>query len=100
VSDNGRPGVGIVMGSRSDMPVMEKAATVLQGFGIPHQVRVLSAHRTPDAVEAWVAMAEEQGVRVFIAGAGGAAHLAGVIASRTQLPVIGVAMAAKTAGGR
>jgi 5-(carboxyamino)imidazole ribonucleotide mutase len=92
-------GVGIVMGSRSDMPVMEKAAALLEEFGIRHEVRVLSAHRTPDAVEAWVSASVATGTRVFIAGAGGAAHLAGVIASRTQLPVIGVPMATATAGG-
>ena len=91
--------VGIVMGSRSDMPVMEKAAAVLAELGVGHEVRVLSAHRTPDALEAWLASAQERGARVFIAGAGGAAHLAGVIASRTQLPVIGVPMATQTAGG-
>jgi 5-(carboxyamino)imidazole ribonucleotide mutase len=92
-------GVGIVMGSRSDMAVMEKAAALLEEFGVRHEVRVLSAHRTPDAVEAWVSQAIASGTRVFIAGAGGAAHLAGVIASRTQLPVIGVPMATNTAGG-
>jgi phosphoribosylaminoimidazole carboxylase PurE protein len=81
------------------MPVMEKAVALLEQFGVRHEVRVLSAHRTPDAVEAWVSTAVEGGVRVFIAGAGGAAHLAGVIASRTQLPVIGVPMATQTAGG-
>ena len=87
------------MGSRSDMPVMEKAAAVLHEFGVAHEMRVLSAHRTPDAVEAWVSAAVEAGVRVFIAGAGGAAHLAGVIAARTQTPVIGVPMATQTVGG-
>ena len=91
--------VGIVMGSRSDMSVMEKAAALLDEFGVPHEVRVLSAHRTPDAVEAWVSTAVENGTRVFIAGAGGAAHLAGVIAAHTQVPVIGVPMATQTAGG-
>ena len=95
----GSPRVGIVMGSRSDMPVMEKAAAILDEFGVPHEVRVLSAHRTPDAVEAWVSGAVENGARVFIAGAGGAAHLAGVVASRTQVPVIGVPIATQTAGG-
>jgi 5-(carboxyamino)imidazole ribonucleotide mutase len=99
VSEPAGPRVGIVMGSRSDMEVMGKAAALLDDFGVPHAMRVLSAHRTPDAVEAWVTTAMENGVRVFIAGAGGAAHLAGVIASRTQLPVIGVPMATQTAGG-
>ncbi|HLA17184.1 MAG TPA: 5-(carboxyamino)imidazole ribonucleotide mutase [Candidatus Limnocylindrales bacterium] len=91
--------VGIVMGSRSDMPVMERAAALLEEFGVPHEVRVLSAHRTPDAVEAWVSTAVENGTRVFIAGAGGAAHLAGVIAAHTQVPVIGVPMATQALGG-
>jgi len=99
VRGGGSPRVGIVMGSRSDMPVMEKAAAILDEFGVPHEVRVLSAHRTPDAVEAWVSGAVENGARVFIAGAGGAAHLAGVVASRTQVPVIGVPIATQTAGG-
>jgi len=91
--------VGIVMGSRSDMPVMERAAALLEEFGVPHEVRVLSAHRTPDAVEAWVSTAVENGTRVFIAAAGGAAHLAGVIAAHTQVPVIGVPMATQALGG-
>jgi 5-(carboxyamino)imidazole ribonucleotide mutase len=99
VTDAGDLRVGIVMGSRSDMPVMGKAAALLADMDVGHEVRVLSAHRTPDALEAWLTSAQERGARVFIAGAGGAAHLAGVIASRTQLPVIGVPMATQTAGG-
>jgi phosphoribosylaminoimidazole carboxylase PurE protein len=91
--------VGIVMGSRSDMPVMEKAGALLDEFGVGHEMRVLSAHRTPDALEAWLSTAIENGARVFIAGAGGAAHLAGAVAARTQLPVIGVPMATQIAGG-
>ncbi len=99
MTDRGGPRVGIVMGSRSDMPVMEKAAALLDDFGVAHDIRVLSAHRTPDAVEAWVTTAVAGGAQVFIAGAGGAAHLAGVIAARTQVPVIGVPMATQTVGG-
>jgi 5-(carboxyamino)imidazole ribonucleotide mutase len=93
------PRVGIVMGSRSDMAVMEKAAAVLDEFGVGHEVRVLSAHRTPDAVARWAETAAERGIRVIIAGAGGAAHLAGVVASKTALPVIGVPIRTETMGG-
>mgnify|MGYP001616302245 CR=1 FL=1 len=87
------------MGSRSDMAVMEKAAAVLDEFGVGHEVRVLSAHRTPDAVARWAETAAERGIRVIIAGAGGAAHLAGVVASKTALPVIGVPIRTETMGG-
>lgn len=82
--------VGIIMGSDSDWPVMEAAATALGEFEIPYQVDVLSAHRMPDDVLAYGRGAAERGMRVVIAGAGGAAHLPGVLAAVTQLPVIGV----------
>ncbi|HVE74815.1 MAG TPA: 5-(carboxyamino)imidazole ribonucleotide mutase [Mycobacteriales bacterium] len=82
--------VGIVMGSDSDWPVMEAAATALTEFGVAHEVRVLSAHRTPRDMLEWAAAAEGTGLRVVIAGAGGAAHLPGMVASATPLPVIGV----------
>jgi phosphoribosylaminoimidazole carboxylase PurE protein len=81
------------------MAVMEKAAAVLDEFGVAHEVRVLSAHRTPDAVARWAETAAERGIRVIIAGAGGAAHLAGVVASKTALPVIGVPIRTETMGG-
>lgn len=87
------------MGSPSDMPVMGKAAALLEEFGVGHEVRVLSAHRTPDAIARWAETAAERGVRVIVAGAGGAAHLAGVIASKTALPVIGVPIRTETMGG-
>ena len=82
--------VGIIMGSDSDWPVMEAAATALAEFGIGHEVTVLSAHRMPDDVIAWGRGAADRGLRVIIAGAGGAAHLPGVLAAVTVLPVIGV----------
>jgi len=85
-----QPLVGIAMGSRSDLPVMEEAAHVLQEFGIPFEVRVLSAHRTPEVMTEYAQTARSKGIRVIIAGAGGAAHLPGMMAASTPLPVIGV----------
>ncbi|GMR05116.1 MAG: 5-(carboxyamino)imidazole ribonucleotide mutase [Thermodesulfobacteriota bacterium] len=85
-----KPLVGIVMGSDSDLPVMEEAAKALDDFNIPHEVIVSSAHRTPDLTARYARGAERRGLKVIIAGAGGAAHLAGVIAAHTTLPVIGV----------
>ena len=82
--------VSIIMGSTSDLPVMEKAAKVLNSFKIPFEINALSAHRTPEAVEKFAKNAESRGIKVIIAGAGMAAHLCGVIASMTKLPVIGV----------
>ena len=86
--------VGIVMGSASDKPVMQLAADTLAGLGVESETRVLSAHRTPDALREWVELSEKRGVRVFIAGAGAAAHLPGVVASLTTRPVIGVPLVA------
>ena len=86
----GAPLVGIVMGSDSDWPVMEGAAQALAEFDVPHEVRVVSAHRTPRDMLAWAADAAGRGLRVVVAGAGGAAHLPGMVASMTPLPVIGV----------
>ena len=85
-----KPLVCIVMGSKSDLPTMEKACEMLKEFDVPYEVRVLSAHRTPNETLKLSEDAKERGIKVFIAGAGGAAHLAGVIASSTTLPVIGV----------
>ena len=82
--------VGVVMGSDSDWPVMHGAVAALEEFGVPHVVRVLSAHRTPREMLDWAERADRDGLRVVIAGAGGAAHLPGMIASMTPLPVIGV----------
>lgn len=88
---NGRgPLVGIIMGSDSDWPVLEKAHETLNDFGVAHEVRVLSAHRTPQEMLDYAKTAAERGVKVLIAGAGGAAHLPGMLASATTLPVIGV----------
>jgi len=85
--------VGIIMGSDSDLPVMEQAEEVLKEFGVPYELDVMSAHRTPDKVREWVSSARERGLRVIIAGAGMSAHLAGVVAAHTTLPVIGVPLA-------
>jgi len=85
-----KPVVGIVMGSDSDFPVMEEAVKALKFFDIPHEVRVISAHRAPAQVMEYARTAEKRGLKVIIAGAGGAAHLAGIIAAETTLPVIGV----------
>lgn len=82
--------VAIVMGSDSDLPVMQEAGGILSDLGIEHEVRIMSAHRSPHLVAAYAQGAEAAGIEIFIAGAGGAAHLAGVIASMTPVPVIGV----------
>lgn len=84
------PLVGIAMGSESDLPTMQEAAAVLRLFGVPFEMRVLSAHRTPRAMAAYAEAAHGRGLRVIVAGAGGAAHLPGMIAASTVLPVIGV----------
>ena len=84
------PLVGIVMGSDSDWPVLEAAHQTLKDFGVAHEVRVISAHRTPDEMLTYAAEAKDRGLKIIIAGAGGAAHLPGMIASATVLPVIGV----------
>ena len=91
--------VGIVMGSDSDMPVMRTAGEVLDRFGVAHEMEVLSAHRSPARVAAYAASAEERGLRVVIAGAGLAAHLPGVVAAHTSLPVIGVPLISDALGG-
>jgi 5-(carboxyamino)imidazole ribonucleotide mutase len=84
------PLVGVIMGSDSDLSVMQAAVDVLTDFVVPHEVRVVSAHRTPDAMAEYAHTAVSRGLRVIIAGAGGAAHLPGMVASMTSLPVIGV----------
>ncbi len=84
------PAAGIVMGSRSDWPTMEAAAAILGELDVPHETRIVSAHRTPDRLWSYPAEAAARGVRVIVAGAGGAAHLPGMLASKTRLPVIGV----------
>jgi phosphoribosylaminoimidazole carboxylase PurE protein len=85
-----KPLVSIVMGSDSDLDIMREAAKVLEGFGIAYEIDVTSAHRSPDRTADFARKAKERGIRMIIAGAGGAAHLAGVIAAHTTLPVIGV----------
>ncbi len=86
----GGPVVGVVGGSRSDFPVLERAVAVLEQLGVPSELRVVSAHRTPDHLFRYAEMAPARGIRVIIAGAGGAAHLPGMLAAKTALPVIGV----------
>ena len=88
------PLVGIIMGSQSDWSVMRHAAEILKGFGIPHESRIVSAHRTPERLYAYADSAAERGLKIIIAGAGGAAHLPGMAASMTHLPVLGVPVAA------
>ena len=91
--------VGVVMGSDSDLPCMHKAVEMLETFGVAHEVRVLSAHRTPLAMTEYAQQAEARGLQVVIAGAGGAAHLPGMVAALTTLPVIGVPVSSKALSG-
>jgi len=93
------PLVGIIMGSKSDWKTMSHAAQTLDTLTIPYEARVMSAHRTPDLVDAYVGSAEQRGLEVIIAGAGGAAHLAGVAAAKTLLPVLGVPIQSKALNG-
>ena len=94
-----RPLVGILMGSKSDWETMEHAAQMLEELQIPYEARVISAHRAPDALAEYAATAESRGLQAIIAGAGGAAHLAGVTAAKTILPVLGVPIQTKSLGG-
>jgi 5-(carboxyamino)imidazole ribonucleotide mutase len=91
--------VGVVMGSASDWDVMKAAAEQLKAFGVPYEARALSAHRTPEALQQWITGLEGRGAACFIAAAGGAAHLAGVVAAQTTLPVLAVPMPSKHLGG-
>lgn len=93
------PIVGVVGGSRSDFPVLEAAVAVLEELGVPAELRVVSAHRTPDALFRYAEEARGRGIRVIVAGAGGAAHLPGMLASKTTLPVIGVPIPTQHLGG-
>jgi phosphoribosylaminoimidazole carboxylase PurE protein len=99
VSESVPARVGIVVGSRSDIAAAEKASAILDELGVPSEVRVISAHRAPDLLARFAATAEERGIRVFIAVAGLAAHLPGVLASQTTAPVIGVPMPGGVADG-
>jgi 5-(carboxyamino)imidazole ribonucleotide mutase len=94
-----KPLVGIIMGSTSDWETLKAAAEMLTRLGIPHEVRVVSAHRTPDLLFEYAATARERGLQVIIAGAGGAAHLPGMTAAKTSLPVLGVPVQSKTLNG-
>lgn len=85
-----KPQVGVVMGSDSDLPIVEEALQVLDEFGVPYEVKILSAHRSPDQTSAYAKSAAERGLRVILAAAGWAAHLGGVLAAETILPVIGI----------
>jgi 5-(carboxyamino)imidazole ribonucleotide mutase len=94
-----QPRVGIIMGSKSDLETMRAAATTLRELGIPFELRVVSAHRTPDLMFAYASGAQARGIEVIIAGAGGAAHLPGMVATKTNLPVIGVPVQSKALKG-
>ncbi len=93
------PRVGLIMGSKSDWPTMKEAAAVLEQLGIPHEAKVVSAHRTPDLLFSYCEEAEGRGIEVIIAGAGGAAHLPGMAASKTLLPVLGVPVRSSSLSG-
>ncbi|MBQ6362262.1 MAG: 5-(carboxyamino)imidazole ribonucleotide mutase [Lachnospiraceae bacterium] len=93
------PTVGIIMGSDSDLPVMKKAAEMLDDLKIPYELTIVSAHRTPDRLAEYAKTAADRGIKVIIAGAGGAAHLPGMVASQTVLPVVGVPVQTKTMSG-
>jgi 5-(carboxyamino)imidazole ribonucleotide mutase len=95
----GRPTVGVVGGSRSDFPVLERAIALLDELGVQAELRVVSAHRTPDAMFRYAEEARDRGIRVIVAGAGGAAHLPGMLAAKTTLPVIGVPIPTQNLGG-
>jgi 5-(carboxyamino)imidazole ribonucleotide mutase len=94
-----KPLVGVIMGSRSDWPTLSKAAEILAELGVPYETKVVSAHRTPDRLVAYAKTARERGLRIIIAGAGGAAHLPGMVASMTSLPVLGVPVKSSALSG-
>ena len=96
---NKHPVVGLVMGSDSDWPTMQAAAVILKDFGVPFEARVVSAHRTPDLLFEYAEVARERGLKAIIAGAGGAAHLPGMLAAKTTVPVLGVPVQSKALSG-
>ena len=96
---SGTPLVGVIMGSKSDWEIMRHAADLLAEFEVAHEARVLSAHRTPEQTNEWASTAEARGLQVIIAGAGGAAHLAGVVAAQSVLPVFGVPILGRSLAG-
>jgi 5-(carboxyamino)imidazole ribonucleotide mutase len=91
--------IGVIMGSKSDLPTMNECVNILKEFGIEHEVKIVSAHRTPDLMYTYAKEAKNRGIEVIVAGAGGAAHLPGMVASLTDLPVIGVPIESKTLKG-
>src|SRR3569833_653838 len=99
MTNNKNPLVGIIMGSQSDWATMRHAAEMLAELGVPHEAKIVSAHRTPDRMIAYAKSAKERGIRVIVAGAGGAAHLPGMVASMTTLPVLGVPVESKALSG-
>ncbi len=98
--DDATPLVGVVMGSSSDWPTMSRAVEVLERFGVAHEARVVSAHRMPDEMFAYAEAASERGLRAIIAGAGGAAHLPGMLSAKTLVPVLGVPVASRHLSGQ
>lgn len=98
-TDVAAPRVGVIMGSRSDWETMRHAVETLEALGVPHETRVVSAHRTPDLLFEYASTATSRGLQVVIAGAGGAAHLPGMVASKTSLPVLGVPVQSKALSG-
>ncbi|WP_367181832.1 5-(carboxyamino)imidazole ribonucleotide mutase [Fusobacterium sp.] len=94
------PRVGVIMGSRSDLPTMEKAVEMLKRFGVDYEVKIVSAHRTPELMFEYAKTAKERGLKVIIAGAGGAAHLPGMVSSLTPLPVLGVPVKSRALSGQ
>jgi 5-(carboxyamino)imidazole ribonucleotide mutase len=94
------PLVGVIMGSKSDWPTMKNAVEMLEKLEVPHEVKVVSAHRTPDLMFDYASSASERGLRVIIAGAGGAAHLPGMVASKTIVPVLGIPIQSKALSGK
>src|ERR1700754_2160266 len=96
---HGAPLVGVLMGSSSDWEVMKNAVAILQEFGVPYEAKVVSAHRMPDEMFAYAESARQRGIRAIIAGAGGAAHLPGMLAAKTTVPVLGVAVPARQPPG-
>ena len=99
MTETGSPRVGIIMGSQSDWPVMQAAAQILSDLGVAHETRIVSAHRTPDRLADYAKSAKQRGLKVIIAGAGGAAHLPGMTAAMTPLPVLGVPVQSKALSG-
>ncbi|WP_319380935.1 5-(carboxyamino)imidazole ribonucleotide mutase [Thiomicrorhabdus sp.] len=100
MTEQQKPLVGVIMGSKSDWPTMQHAVDMLEQFGVPHEVKVVSAHRTPDLMFEYADEAEARGLQVIIAGAGGAAHLPGMVAAKTTIPVLGVPVQSRALSGK